>query len=93
MENVGFLCGLWANGIDRESKGGRGEEKGVGNGYIYIYTECWAPLDRSSKDVETNRGDSESERARERGEGEKNERVRGEEGGIEEKRARDSSRK
>lgn len=62
MENVGFLCGLWANGIDREwKKGGEGGWKWI---YIYIYTECWAPLDRSSKDVETNRGDSERERRR-----------------------------
>jgi len=58
----------------RERERGR---EGVGNGYIYIYTECWVPLDRSSKDVETNRGDSERESERwGRGRGKKDERGR-----------------
>lgn len=39
MGNGGFLCGLWANGIDRELKGG-GEGRGWKWIYIHIYTEC-----------------------------------------------------
>jgi len=35
MGNGGFLCGLWANGIDRELKGGgKGLEMDI---YTYIY--------------------------------------------------------
>lgn len=61
MGNGGFLCGLWANGIDRELKGGgKGLEMDI---YTYIYIQSaellsidprrmWRPTEVTPKERE-----------------------------------------
>lgn len=78
MGNGRFLCGLWANGIDRELKGGR-EGRGWKWIYIHIYIQSaellsidprrmWRPTEVTPKEREAGRV---REREREDEEGEK----------------------